>query len=294
MINILKSNLIINFILIVKNKIKMKIKFKKKLLFFKDIFYDMINNLTELNFLNYYKDFSYYYSEIILNMNELKYSIDSLINENDINKMKYYKILILRKKILTIMKYVTPKDINTILKLYDLNWEYIYNEEEKQQLELYINYIRPIYLCDCLIHKENNNTNNSPVNDTIVEFNNNLIKNIIVHNIIGVPENKDKIEIHKNDEIKVNNIFDVEDCKYIMGNTNIILQKNKKAISLIENKNKVKISIFLYLLPNKNSLINNIKGFVCIFLKSLYFFLISFIRSFGDNIILSRKFIISK
>jgi len=233
---VLKSNLFIKFIINVINKLGDKIRFKKKITFLKNVYLDMIGNLTELNFLNYYKDYNYYYSEIILNMNELKNRIDSLVNETNINKMKYYKILEIRKRILTIMGYVTPKDINVILRLYDLNWINHYNLEEINQIMLYINYIRPIYLCDCSIHKEMNNTNNTPINNTIVEFNNNVIRNIIIHNIMGGSENKDKTEIYENEEIRVNNIFNQEDCEYIMGNKNIILQKNKKAISLIENK----------------------------------------------------------
>ena len=191
---VLKFNLFIKFINTIKIKLRDKINFKKKILFLKNVYLDMINNLTDLNFLNYYKDFNYYYSEIIFNMNELKNYVDSLVNETNINKMKYYKILILRKKILTVMKYVTPKDISIILKLYDLNWNKKYNTEEIKQIELYINYIKPIYLCDCSIFTKSNNIN-SQVNNNIVEFNN----NIIISNVIKVFEDKDKIEIYEKD-----------------------------------------------------------------------------------------------
>jgi ATP-dependent Lon protease len=231
MIGNLKSNLFVNFINIIKNKLGGKIKFKKKIQYLKDIYLDMIGNLTELNFLNYYKDVNYYYSEIILNMNELKTNIDLLLNETNINKMKYYKILVLREKLITLMKYVTPKDINIILKLYNKNWRNIYNSEENNQLDLYINYIRPIYLCDTNIHKIETN-----LITPIDKKDNNIIKNIIIQNIINSPDNKDKIEIYGGEEPKVNNIFEIEDCVYILCESNIVLQKNKKAISLIENK----------------------------------------------------------
>ena len=227
---VLKSNLFNKFMKTVITKLGDKVKFKKKLLFLKNVYIDMISNLTELNFLNYYKDVNYYYSEIILNMNELKTDIDLLINEIDIHKMKYYKILKLRKRILTIMQYVTPKDINTILRLYHINWEKIYNIEERNQIDLYINYIRPVYLCDCNIHKEVQNENSQ--NTSIMELNNNVIRNIIIHNIVEVSDNT----IYDNEEIKVNNVFNIEDCKYILEYSKIVLQKNEKAISLIENK----------------------------------------------------------
>lgn len=236
MMIISKSNLLIKFINTIKNKLSDKVKFKKKITFLKNVYLDMINNLTELNFLNYYINFNYYYSEILLNMNELKNGIDLLTNEININKMKYYKILILKKKILTMMKYVTPKNINIIFELYDLNWGKIYNKEEITQIELYINYIRAVYLCDCTIHKEDNNT--------IREFNDE--KNI---------GNYDIIESENNDEIKVNNIFNTEECLNIMDKSNIILQKNKKAISLIENK----YGCSLFLRINDNYIV--IQGF---------------------------------
>ncbi len=251
MTNILKSNLFIKFMTNSIIRLGNKIKFKKKIGFIKSIYLDMISNLTELNFLNYYKDYNYYYSEIILNMNELKSSIDCLINETNINKMKYYKILIIKNKLITMMKYVTPKDINIILQLYDFDWIHIYNQEELKQIILYINYIRPIYLCDCSIHKETNNLINSPVNNTIVEFNNNIIRNIIIHNIISGEDKKDKIDIYNKEEMKINNIFHQEDCDYIMGNKNIFLEKNKKAISLIENK----YGCSLYLRVNDNYIV---------------------------------------
>jgi len=215
---ILLSKLFINFKIKIINKLNKKIKFKKKIILLQNIYLDMINNLTELNFLNYYKDFNDYYSEIILNMNELKNSIDIVVNETNINKMKYYKTIILEKKILMTMKYVAPTNIEKILKLYNLNWKNMYNTEKIKQIDLYINYIKPIYLCDCSIYNKK---------ETI---NNNIIKNIIIHNALESYENKTC------EEIKVNNIFTIAECEYTMGNSNIILQKNRKAINLIENK----------------------------------------------------------
>ena len=46
---VLKSNLFIKFINIVKKKLGDKIKFKQKIIFLKNVYLDMINNLIELN-----------------------------------------------------------------------------------------------------------------------------------------------------------------------------------------------------------------------------------------------------
>jgi hypothetical protein len=232
--SILKTNLFINLVNNIKNKLDNKIKFKKEIYFLKTIYLDMVSNLTELNFSNYYKDFNYYYLEILESLNKLKFDIELLITENNINNMKYYKILVLRNKILKTMKYVTPKEISLILQLYDLNWFNTLTYNEKNELSLYFNYIRPVYLCDCSFNQKEQLTKlELNQNNALIEINNNIIRNIIIHNIIGSsgsPENKDKIEIFTNDDLKVNNNFEESECKYILCNSNLSLQKNKKQL----------------------------------------------------------------
>ena len=56
-------NLINKSVLNIKFKIEQYIKFKKQLYFLKKLYWNMINNLTDLNLLNYYKEFNNYYLE---------------------------------------------------------------------------------------------------------------------------------------------------------------------------------------------------------------------------------------
>ena len=60
---------IVKFFERIKFKLKQKIIYKKKIYFFKKLFWSMIDNLIELNNMNYYLEFNYFYLEILNKMN---------------------------------------------------------------------------------------------------------------------------------------------------------------------------------------------------------------------------------
>ena len=217
----------IKFINKVKFKLKQYILFKKKFYFYKNFFWNIVNNLTELNLINFYKDFNNYYSNILNKMELLKEYIDLFQNYLSITKYKYYKIFILRNKIISISNLITSKDITQIFELYSDNWFNNFNDEEIVQIHLLIDFVKPINIWDSNIHLYNIPLETKNQNDTLTNL---MIKNILINNIIN-PEIQSEYEEHI-----INNIFNKDECINILSINNIIITKNNKATSLIENK----------------------------------------------------------
>ena len=83
------------FYKISKFKLKQFIEFKNELYFLRNIYWTMVNNLTDLNLINYYKDFNNHYLKIVNEMEVLKELLDHMPDKfklSDINKYKYYNI----------------------------------------------------------------------------------------------------------------------------------------------------------------------------------------------------------
>jgi ATP-dependent Lon protease len=211
----------LKFITNTKFKLRQYIDYKKILYFYKKIYWNIINNLTELNFINYYKDFNYYYLEILDEMEKFKNLIDEIPK---INEFKFHKIILIKKEIIKLMNLISPKKLNLILDLFDNNWISNFSDEENVQLVFLIDFIRPIYLWDSGTH--------NPEKKSII-IHNSFSNNFIIKNLLEKPK---KDWINNEEDIIINNNFDINDCSYLLYNSNLIIQKNKKAISLIENK----------------------------------------------------------
>lgn len=77
-------------------KIRYNLLIKKQYYELKAYILNIISNLTELNSINYYKEFPKHYNILLQNIEELKQYIDKI--ENNINNIKPFKIEILKKK----------------------------------------------------------------------------------------------------------------------------------------------------------------------------------------------------
>jgi ATP-dependent Lon protease len=214
----------LKFINKVKFKLMQYIEYKKNIYFYKKVYWNIINNLTELNFINYYKDFNHYYLKILDEMDKFKEVIDEL---PILNNFKYYKIIVIKKKLIKLMNFVSPKKLNLILDLIQDNWLSNFTNEENVQLVFLIDFIRPICLWNSEIHISSKESGSNII------IHNSSFNNIIITNSLDKPR---KDWINNNDDIIINNNYDIDECSYLLYNTNLLIQKNKKAISLIENK----------------------------------------------------------
>jgi ATP-dependent Lon protease len=224
------QNILIYFLKKVKFKIKQYINFKNQLYFFKKTYWNIINNLTELNLINYYKDFNYYYLDILkitADLNEYLNIFPEEIKLNQFNNTKYYKILIAKEKIYLLLNYISPKDLNFILDLYHINLQEYFTDEENVQLMLYSDFIRPIYIWDSEIHYPKKEENN---NKDITE-DNSIIRNVVIENILNI---NDKVLVK--DDIIINTFFELNEAKKILGYNKLVIEKNMKSINLLDNK----------------------------------------------------------
>ena len=204
-----------------KFKIKQFIQFRNELYFLRNIYWNMVNNLTDLNLINYYKDFNSHYLKIVNQMELLKELLDHFPDKfmlADINKFKYYNIIKLRKHIIKVSNYISANDIGLILEIYDKKWVNNFTDEEYIQLLLYKNFIKPICIWDCNNHIKDNTPNTTQI-----------IKNVLFHNIL-------KSDDIPSENIDINNTFTIFECSNLLNDNKIIIQKNKKSISLLENK----------------------------------------------------------
>jgi len=218
----------------IKFKLKQIIIYKKNIFFFKKLLWSMIDNLIELNNMNYYSEFNYFYLEILEKMNSYKHLLDQL---NGKKKYKYYKIIKIKKELRKLINYIAPKDLNLILDFYNLmNFENqqtftLFNEYSNDpQISLFIKFIRPVCVWDSDVRI---------TEKTIPPKTNNIIKipSLTLHKLDGSSSlpfvDSEPIE---EKPLIFNNTFDKEECKLLLLHNNVIIKKNSKAQTLIENK----------------------------------------------------------
>ena len=220
----------LKFINKVKFKLKQYIEYKKNIYFYKKVYWNIINNLTELNFINYYKDFNYYYLEIMDEMDKFKKTIDVLPK---INNFKYYKINFIKIDLIKLMNFVSPKKLNLILDLIQDDWLTNFTNEENVQFVFLLDFIKPIYIWDSKTHISNEEFISKIKPSKSLSSPSSPMSNIFVKNFLEKPK---KDWINNDNDIIINNNFNISDCAYLLYNSNLLIQKNRKAISLIENK----------------------------------------------------------
>jgi len=209
--DIVNNIILFNFSRKVKFHINQFNNYKSQLYLLKTIYWNMVTNLTELNFMTFYKDYNFYYIDILNKMNLLK---DELYIVPSFTNFKFYKINKLTKYVIEIQNFIAPKNLNLILNFYNNDWSNYFSNEENVQLLFLIDFIRPISIF---------NLNNGIVinNETVIN-----------------KETEINIFTKSNDEEEniIDNNYSKDGCISILNDKNLVLQKNKKAISLLENK----------------------------------------------------------
>ena len=193
----------------------------------KTFFFNIILNFSELNLINYYKDYNNLYLLIIKNINELKILFE---NTSDIKINKFYKIIYIKKNILNLCNLISSNKISENLNLIDSNWKNELNNDNLNKFNFINTFIKSICFWDSNTHYIYDSSKENKNKIITISNNNNNIKNILV-NSFNINET-----IEDTNTIEVNNLFDINACKQILQNTNIYIDKNKRCISLYENK----------------------------------------------------------
>jgi hypothetical protein len=247
------SNVIKKFLITFYFKIKEKNRNINKFEILQKFFNKIIYNLTELNQINYFKESNNHYNYILKNIEVLKKNIDS---QSDINfKTKSFILLKIKKELLNYSNLVSSKKIKTNLLFIDKNYSNYFN---KSELDI-IDFINEFVTITCFwmsdFHKEetdeeykNNKNKLILIPNNTFNNSNNFFKSVFINSILESANNQNgssnynqnkSQETYVNndtDEIKISNLFSKMDILKELNENKILIQKNKKANSLVENK----------------------------------------------------------
>ena len=247
--NINISNILKKFLLNCVFKIKNIKNNKKEFEILKSFYYKQVINLTELNNINYYKESNSYYINILKIFENLKHTI-----ENNFKTSKTYKLLILKKEALLNLNFLGVKRIKTNLFFIDNKFESYFTIKEIEMLNFLNDFVRitSIWISDVHVEEnedENKNNKNKiilvPSNNTFNNTNT-FFKSMFINSILNQPDvSQETFVDNDNEENTVTNLFTKMEIIKELGDKKIVIHKNKKATSLIDNK--VGTTIFIKL-----------------------------------------------
>ncbi len=230
-------------------KIKNIKKNKNECEVLKSFFKKQVLNLSELNNINYYKESNNHYINILKIFENIKHSLELCSNTT-----KTYKILKLKKELIFYLNLLSSKRIKTNLEFIDPSYENYFTLHELEIIKFINDFVRITSIWISGIHTEESedefkNRKNKiilvPSNNTFNNTNN-FFKTIFINSLMNQPETAQETFVDNDtDENNVINLFTKMEIVKELENKNIVIQKNKKASSLIENK--VGTTIFMRL-----------------------------------------------
>ena len=245
-------------------KIRYNLLIKNQYYELKSYFLNIISNLTELNSINYYKEFPKHYNIILQNSEGLKQYIDKI--ESNVNNIKPFKIEILKKKLIETSNFVCNNNLIFILKLIESSWLNYFNQDDIKKIFFFNDFIKPICFWDSNIHVENNKIPISPSKGKLIfisnsNSNSNFLKNMLLGSLLGTNNTNNQSTNNTNNTNNANanaeedlddaeqplkNNFDIQQCQELLGTNLIHIDKNKKSISLLDNKYGCSIYLNLF------------------------------------------------
>ena len=247
-----------------KNDIDSK---NKKITFYKLVLVSMINNLTYCNNLKIFQNINLSYIAILDELKEIKDALDTF---PDFLTIKYVNTeglsnisLRLIKCELLILKYlnhIAPENLSYILQLiFNEKWFNFFEKEDLEKIFFISRFFIPICLWDSEVHKYEINLN---LKNTEPLKKNSMVTKDLIETLLGIKnpdddEKTDSIIISnqssnistflksiseiietspKNSIKKRNNHFTLIDCNSILDSNKIIITKNSRSNSLVEDK----------------------------------------------------------
>jgi ATP-dependent Lon protease len=239
------------------------------ILFYKDYHISMINNLATLNNYRLFQEMEQIYMSIINELREIK----NIISDSDISMNNIYDLLI------KYTNHISPENITYIfMLLLGESWYDIYDNDDMEKLLFITRFIKPISVWDSEYHNIEIpylSTENKHSSNDIPNKKKSALTKDIIDSLLGISQNpknlsptsanqkinsviinqngmeptilktiNDLIDINnKRNSSKRTNTFNKDDCIKIMNNMNIIITKNNKSTTLIEDKSGVSVYI---------------------------------------------------
>jgi len=244
--------------------------------FFKEVLMSMINNLSFCNNLRLFQETESNYMSILNEIKDIKDLIDDFSDNITIKyvlfsgiKFLVHKLFKIKNLIIKFMNHISSENIHYIFKiLIGEKWITNFDKEDLDIIIFISKFIRPICVWHSEEHKKEVELNNT-TNDTSKK--NGLITRELIETLLGIKKSDDKSTLiisgdsnmpsflrsiselvesgPKKNVIKRNNHFTKLECNNVLSNQNIIITKNERSISLIEDK--CGCSIFINI--NKNN-----------------------------------------
>jgi ATP-dependent Lon protease len=240
--------------------------------FQKDYLITMINNLTTMNSLKLYQDYTFIYMSILSELKLIKQEIDkypetfslkNIINYKEQNKQ-------INDLLIKYSNHIASENLNYIFKLLiGEDWINHFSKSDLEKVLFLTSFIKPVSIWDSDFHKEQIPHVQTSYNEDIKQKSSNITKDII-ESLLGIkPKNapKDQEDPNNNNSIIINNSgflktindifginqiknssryinhFNKDDCINILLCGNIQITKNIKSSTLIEDKMGVCIYI---------------------------------------------------
>jgi ATP-dependent Lon protease len=240
--------------------------------FQKDYLITMINNLTTMNSLKLYQDYSFLYMSILCELKLIKQEIDkypetfslkNIINYKEQNKQ-------INDLLIKYSNHIASENLNYIFKLLiGEDWINHFSKSELEQVLFLTCFIKPVSVWDSDFHKEQIPHVQTSYNEDIKQKSSNITKEII-ESLLGIKtknapkeqedtNNSNSITLNNsgflktiNDIIGINQIknssryvnhFNKDECINLLLCGNIQITKNIKSSTLIEDKMGVCIYI---------------------------------------------------
>ena len=232
----------------------------KQIVFYKDVLMSMVNNLS---YLNNYNIFDSTESHNLVILNEVK-QIKKLLDEfneklkikdlvNNQNKWSV-KLLEVNQLLIKYVNHISPENITYILKLFGCGWTENFTEDDFEKIMFISRFFKPICVWYSKEHKKKipldkkglqpkkkSSMITKDILTTLMQGKTGNFSSVIIgdstlpsflksiNDVVGKSTNKRK-------EIERSNHFSKLECSSILKSKNIIICKNKKSISLIEDK----------------------------------------------------------
>jgi len=247
-ISIILKKFIFKSLFKIKNIKKNKIEFE----ILKSFFYKQVINLIELNNINYFKESNTHYVNILKIFENLKHSFDL-----NYNTSKTYKLIKLKKDLIFYSNLLSAKRIKNNLFFIDCLYENYFTKNDLEIITFINDFVRITSIWINNIHAEESedkykNRKNKIIlipNNNTFNNSNNFFKTMFINSIMNQQENIQETFVDNDyEQNNIVNLFTKMEIQKELGDKNIILQKNKKANSLIENK--VGTSIYVKLGEN--------------------------------------------
>ena len=250
--------------------------------FQKDYMISMMNNLSTLNHMRLFQDTNSMYLSILSEIKQIKSKIDTYTTiiackytmDNVSNYISLYKEI--NDMMITYSNHITADSITYILKLLTCDeWYEKYNLTTLEKLLHITRFVKPITVWDSsyhmkevpyyinnisdemnIINKKKSAAITKEIIDSLVNNSSQNINSIIINNNSQAPGFLKTV----NDLIEMNSIkptikrttnFNINECMSILGDNDIVITKNTKSASLVEDKS----GVLVYLRYNDTKII---------------------------------------